>query len=264
MNKVSATKAGGILGKIKSKAEKLPLRIVIYGREGVGKTSFPAQMKKPLYLISRGETGLQTLVSHNQLGETDYLPPIESWEEFLSTLKELNTVEHEYKTLVLDCLNGFEDLLLEFTVREHYDGDHQKFMAFHKGYATAANIWKEVTVTLDRLRVNKRMTIVCLAHSKIAKERNPVGEDYQTFKIDLSEENASSIREWADIVMFFNFLTAVDDKGKGKGGRQRIAYCEPDAGYEAKNRTGLPSSFPLGNSAVEGFNNFVKLFTKEK
>tara|TARA_R110000751_G_scaffold284602_2_gene388573 strand:- start:1082 stop:1873 length:792 start_codon:yes stop_codon:yes gene_type:complete len=263
MNKVSASKVQGILGKVKSKAEKLPLRIVIYGREGVGKTSFPAHMKNPLYLISRGETGLQTLVSHKQLGETDYLPPIEKWEDFISTLNELNAVEHEYKTLVLDCLNGFEKLLMEFTIRTHYDGDLNKFLHYHKGYATAASIWAEVTVLLDRLRVNKKMTIVCLAHSKIAKERNPVGEDYQTFKVDLHDLNSASIREWADIVMFFNFMTAVDDKGKGKGGRQRVAYCEPDAGYEAKNRTGLPSSFPLGSSAAEGFKNFVKLFTKE-
>lgn len=264
MNKVSVEKAGGILAKVQTKAEKLPLRIVVYGREGVGKTSFPAQMKNPLYVISRGETGLQTLVSYKQLEETDYLPPIETWEEFISVLKELNSVEHEYKTLVLDCLNGFEKLLLEFTIREHYENDHQKFLHYHKGYATAANIWKEVTLLLDRLRTNKKMTIVCLAHSKITKERNPVGEDYQTFKIDLGELNSASIREWADIVMFFNFLTAVDDKGKGKGGRQRVAYCEPDAGYEAKNRTGLPSSFSLGSSAKEGFDNFVKLFTKEK
>lgn len=264
MNKVSAAKAGGILAKVKSKAEKLPLRIVIYGREGVGKTSFPAQMKNPLYVISRGETGLQTLVSHNQLGETDYLPPIESWEEFVSVLKELAQADHDYRTLVVDCLNGFEKLLIEFTIREHYEGNHDKFMAYHRGFATTANIWKEVTVLLDRLRLDKKMTIVCLAHSKIAKERNPVGEDYQTFKIDLNENNAASIREWADIIMFFNFMTAVDDKGKGKGGRQRVAYCEPDAGYEAKNRTGLPSSFSLGSSAKEGFNNFAKLFVKEK
>lgn len=112
---------------------------------------------------------MQTLVSHNQLGETDYLPPIESWEEFVSVLKELAQADHDYKTLVVDCLNGFEKLLIEFTIREHYEGNHDKFMAYHRGFATTANIWKEVTVLLDRLRLDKKMTIVCLAHSKIAK-----------------------------------------------------------------------------------------------
>ena len=263
MNKVSANAIGSILTKVKAKAEKLPYRIVIYGREGVGKTSFPAEMTKPLYLMSRNETGLETLISSGQLGETSHLPAFDTWSEFMGALDELVAAEHDFKTVVIDCLNGFEELCLEHVLQTQFNGDHASFMAYHRGYAACANVFKELTIKLDRLRIEKGMTIVCLAHSRLAKERNPLGEDYQSYKIDLHKDNSDVIRQWADAVLFFNFFTTVDSSGKAKGGKKRVAYCEPEAGFEAKNRMGLPASFDLGSSSSEGFRNFVKLFSKE-
>ncbi len=263
MNKVTADKAKSILNLVKTEAESLPLRIVIYGREGVGKTSFPSHFKNPIYLMSRGETGLETLMAAKQLDNVAYLPPINEWESLLSTIDALINDKHDYKTLVIDCLNGFEELCMDYTMQKAFGGSFEAFMAYYKGFEQAAKFWKAFTDKLDKLRRESRMTIVCLAHSKRAKQKNPMGEDYQAYNIDLHEYNANHVRQWADVLMFFDFLTVIDSSGKAKGGKVRIAYCEGEAGFEAKNRIGLPAKFELGSSSREAFANFIKA-TKEK
>ena len=116
MNKVSEDAAKTILARVTTKAKKLKPRFVIYGREGVGKTSFPAFMSNPLFLMSQGETGLETLVANNQLGEIPHLPEFKSWSAFREAVKALIKEEHDYKTIVFDCLDGFETLLFNLSL----------------------------------------------------------------------------------------------------------------------------------------------------
>jgi len=264
MNKVTADKAKGILGLVKTEAEDLPMRIVIYGREGVGKTSFPSHFKKPLYLMSEGETGLETLMSSKLVKDVSFLPEISDWPTLMKTIEALISDDHDYQTLVVDCLNGFEELCFNYCTKRDFQGSMAAFLHYYKGYDTTAKYWKVFTKKLDELRRKRKMTIVCLAHSKRAKQKNPLGEDYQSYNLDLHEYNANHVRQWADVIMFFDFLTIIDDSGKAKGGKLRIAYCEGEAGFEAKNRNSLPAKFELGSSSREAFGNFIKAIKKEK
>ena len=71
----------GLLAKIQTTGRNLRPRMVLYGGEGEGKTSLAAQAPKPVFLMSQGETGLETLIASGQLGEVPHLPQIESLTE---------------------------------------------------------------------------------------------------------------------------------------------------------------------------------------
>src|SRR5262245_55584679 len=58
---------GPSLAQVTTATRKLPNRVILHGVEGWGKTSFAAQAPKPIFLMTRGEDGLETLIDSGQL-----------------------------------------------------------------------------------------------------------------------------------------------------------------------------------------------------
>src|SRR5262249_3104824 len=69
------------LSDVVTAGEGLPNRCVLHGVEGIGKTSFGACAPKPIVLMTRGETGLITLLDSGQLPPTPHFPELLTWEE---------------------------------------------------------------------------------------------------------------------------------------------------------------------------------------
>jgi hypothetical protein len=257
------------LSSITSRGGGLPNRYIIHAVEGFGKTSFGAQFPKPIFLETRGETGLETLIDAGQLAEVPHFPEVPTWEELLGNLDALLSEEHDYKTLNVDAVNGAERLCHEFVCHRDFEdnwGD-KGFASYQKGPEVALSEWRLFLSKLDRLRVERKMTIVCLCHTKVAAFRNPEGADYDRYQPDIDKRTWSLTAKWADVVLFGNFDTTVtavkenkktgEQKGKGAGGQSRVMYTQRHAAYDAKNRLGLPPDIDMGSSVAEGFANFV-------
>lgn len=242
----------------------LPSRLVLHGPGGVGKTSFGAYAPSPFFLLSPGETGLHTLIDNGQLPE---IPNIEvhEWENALSILDELRTTEHEFKTLVIDCIDGVEKLAKAFALRTQFGGDAgpKGFLNYSAGDRfVAATPWREFLMALDRLREQKQMAIICLAHTVKATYQNPSGPDYDRFVPDLYKDVWNTTYGWADIVLFAHYeVYAQLEKGKTKGkatGNERVMETVYDPTADAKNRHGLVDSIPMGESGSEAWSNFIE------
>jgi hypothetical protein len=246
--------------------KKLPNRILLHAMEKWGKTSFAAQFVDPIFLMTRGETGLWTLIQAEQLeDDIPHFPqPAEAWTDIKLALNELIVKEHPYKTFVLDTLNGSERLLHEYVVEKEFNGEwgEKGFMAFHKGYDIAIKDWLELLLLLDRLR-DKGMTIVLLCHTKVEKFTNPEGPDYDRYQPDVHKKTWSATHKWADMILFGMFETFVtsaksgDKKGKADGGQTRIIKTVRHAAYDAGNRHGLPEEIECGESPEEAYGNFA-------
>lgn len=219
--------------------------------------------------MTGGETGLQTLIDHKQVPETPHFPPIEAWGDLLGAIETLRLDDHPHRTLVIDTLNGAEALCHQYVCHRDFDDDWgpHGFTSYQSGFYASLPEWTRLLVDLDKLRVERKMTILWLCHTKIKPFKNPAGPDYDRYQADCHEKTWGLSHKWADCVLFGNFettVTAVQEnkktgasKGKGVGGNYRIMYTERHAAYDAKNRLGLPSEIEMGNSPEEAWGNFI-------
>lgn len=240
----------------------LPSRVILPGVEGIGKTSIACYAPKPIFLMAEGETGLETLIDSGRVPQTPHFPELHCWEDTFSALDQLLTAKHEYKTLVLDTLNGFERLCHEYTCKTMYGGKWGKdgFTSYQQGYDTALAFWREFLAKLDELRRKCGMLVLALTHVKVSPFRNPEGADYDRYQPDLHHKTWSLCHKWADMVLFANYYTVVDEDGpraKAAGGKIRRLWTERTAAYDAKNRHGLPEYISMGTSGQEAWDNLV-------
>lgn len=257
------------LSEITGKGPGLPNRYVLHAVEGWGKTSFGAQAPKPIFIQTRQETGLETLIDNGRLPEVPHFPEAMAWDTLTSAIATLTVEDHDYKTLVIDTLNGAERLCHEHVCARDFSNDwtDKGFEGYKRGYEVSLADWREFLSSLDRLRSERRMAIMCLCHTKIETFKNPTGPDYDRFQGALYKSTAALTNQWADVVLFGNFDVSVGavqenkktgvQKGKGRGGKTRIMYCEQDASMVAKNRLGLPAEIDMGDSPAQAWANFV-------
>lgn len=256
--------------QITGKGPGLPNRLIIHATESWGKSSFGAMAPHPIFIQTRGETGLETLIDARRIPETPHFPEAQNWAEFNGAINFLLTEAHSYRTVVIDTLNGAERLCHEHTCETEYGGDwgEKGFMGFHKGYQTSLAPWREMLSQLDRLRVEKRMSIILICHTAVKNFKNPEGSDYDRYQTKMHDSTWSLSKEWADIVLFGHYRTATIGKygkeetdptkrAKAVGGTERILLTERTAAYDAKNRLGLPEEIECGSSAQESWAAFV-------
>ena len=216
-----------------------------------------------MFLQSRGETGLETLINAGRLPEVPHFPECQTWSELLSAIETLTTEDHPYKTAVIDTLNGSERLCHEHVCQTNFGGDwgERGFAGYMRGYEIALADWRDLLNRLDTLREQRKMSIVCLCHTKVKTFKNPEGSDYDRYQPDMHEKTWSLSHKWADAVLFLNYETFVDSKdankkGKATSSQTRLMYTERHAAYDAKNRLGLPLEIDMGDSGAAAWNNF--------
>ena len=255
--KVGPSAAAKKMFEIATAGRKLPGRYFFYGPEKIGKTSLAAYMSNPIFIQVKGDTGLETLIDAGQLPPTPHLPgEVASWSDLLAAIDWLQHSEHDYKTLVIDGMDNGQKLCFEHVRMVSFDGDEGKFMAYHKGFDMAPSTWRELLVALDALRVNRKMSIVLIAHARISKKKNPSGEDWTHYTPNLHEKLWEPTAAWLDAIFFLDHETIVKD-GKATDVNSRIIHTEHDATYVAGNRFGLHGEIDCGESGEEACKNLA-------
>src|SRR6185312_1457365 len=210
------------LADIKTGGSGLPNRYMLYAVEGWGKTSLAAKTPKPIFIQSRGETGLETLIQSQLLPETPSFPEAHNWSDITDAVDLLLAEDHPYRTLVIDTLNGAERLCFEHVCVRDFGGDwgERGFASYGKGPQVAVADWLMFLQKLDRLRTEKKMTIFALSHAKVTTFKNPEGADYDRYQAEMDKNIYGVTSKWADAILFGNFQVTVNTKrasdGKGK------------------------------------------------
>lgn len=236
---------------------------MLHAVEGWGKTSLAAHAPKPIFIQSRGETGLETLIQSGMIADTPRFPECNTWREITEAVDALTEEEHSYKTLVVDTINGGERLCHEAVCVRDFGGDwgERGFASYGKGADVSVSDWLMLLQKLDKLRDTRKMTIFLLAHTKVTTFKNPEGADFDRYQADMHKTTWAATSKWADAILFGNFDVVVDTKRrgdtKGKGTiKRRVLYAERSAAFDAKNRMGLDIEIDMGSSADEAWANF--------
>lgn len=223
--------------------------LVVYGVDGVGKTTLALQAAKPLTLISIGECGYEDLSEvEGEIPEGCENINCDSYPVLLDILKE----SVDQKTVVLDSLSGFQTAFFDYVTSVLYEGNKKKFMAYSDGLIKGApSLLPEFLEVLDDLR-NAGVNVILIAHCKTKTVNNPMGENYDSYLLDISDGIGSMIRKWAQAILFLN--VEMNEKRE----EVRFMYTTKSPAHSAKNRMQLPSIISLDDSAAAGFSNFVK------
>ena len=258
------------LAAITTQGRKLPSRCVLHAIPKWGKTSFAAMAPAPVFLMTRGEDGLLSLMDAGLVGPTAHFPePFSSWDALVRSVGDLAAGGHAYRTVVIDTLNGAERLAHEATCQQDCGGDWGTFDAYGRGVKLSLTRVIALTTALDRCR-EAGMGVMLLAHSQVKTFKNPSGPDYDRWEPTLSQQAWSHLDRWADMILFGYFETYTEQKdkratkAKATGGTARIIATQRRAEFDAGNRIGLPEEIECGESAAEAWRNFASAVKTKK
>jgi len=232
----------------KKSARSTALKVIIYGVQGVGKSTFMAKAPAPVFLDFEESTSDLDI-------QVDLLDPAPStWAQTLSALDMLATEKHQFQSVCIDSLDWLENLAIDHIcrvakVKSITDG---KVFGYGKGHAVLFDEWRNLIAAFQKL-ANVGINVLCSAHSKIRAYNDPMGASFDRYGMKLTQNNQADIsgytQEWAQCVLFAHYDTVVgkteDERTIGLKGTSRIVHTERSDAYDAKNRYGLPSKMPL-------------------
>lgn len=229
-----------------NKGKKLRARrVLIYGENGVGKSSIAARFPNPLFLNI--EDGIGDL-------DVDSTDVIKSVTEFTGCLIEAANLD--YETIVVDTIDWLEKLIFE-EVAQQAGKKTIEDIGFGKGYQAVEKKWKDLFDGFTYLW-NQGRHIVFTCHEHLEKFSNPEGDSYNFWTPALHAKGSGCVAEWCDEVLFVRYKTNTIQKDEGFsakraiaiGGKERVIVCNKTATVEAKNRLGMPDEIPLSFDAI--------------
>lgn len=229
-------------------------RVVIYGPEGIGKSSFAAQFPEPLFIDTEGST------DNMDVARMDDKPT--SYTMLKNQIAFVKANPTCCKTLIIDTIDWAESLIVEDVCAQHGKKGIEDF-GYGNGYTyVREEMGRFLNLLQDLIEVG--INIVLTAHAQMRKFEQPdeMGA-YDRYELKLGKKTSSQtaplVKEWADMVLFANYKTVVmttDTKKKKATGGQRVIYTQHHPAWDAKNRHGLPEEIPLDYGAIAHiFNN---------
>lgn len=245
------------MGKIQSGKSMKPINVLLFGVEGIGKSTFAANAPSPIFLGAEENDEL----------EVSRFPRCDEWEQFINYLNALIKEDHNFKTVVVDTIDSVETLLH----KKILDSDKASSMSKARGgygaaYTEAANEMVEVRRRLAKLRDEKGMNVIILAHAQKTKFEEPLhGINYDTYEMKIDKRVAPLFKDWVSSILFANYVTHKTKNDSGKeyliGIGERKILTEKRPGHDGKNRFNLPYEINLDWNE---FISYVKKFYEAK
>jgi len=239
---------------------------LIYGSEGMGKTSVSLRFPPPVTCLSILETGYQDL-------ELDGTVPKHCKNIIVTSFQQIKDIieSADEGTYVLDSGSGLQKLLFDYTCVKDFNSDFKKFMEYWIGPRQKAPIYLQELLNTINCKRQEGIHFIFLSHTKIDDTPNTMGANYLTHVIALDDGLLSVMKQWASFIFFLNLgidLVEVTEKdnlkraieGKAKDDDNRLMYTTIAPGHSAKNRWRLPPIINMGSNADEAFRNMWKHF----
>lgn len=223
--------------------QKTAIKTVIYGSEGIGKSTLASKFPDALFIDTEDST------THMNVARFD--KPT-SWTDILDKIEYVRKHPDICKTLVIDTADSAERMCIEeLCTKMGWNG--LEGAGYGRGYQYLAEEFSKMLKKLSEV-IKAGIHVVLTAHAAMRKFEQPdeMGA-YDRWEMKLQKKTAPLVKEWADMVLFCNYKTTVvnvDGQGAQKGknkvfGGERVMYTSHHNCWDAKNRFGLESPLPM-------------------
>jgi hypothetical protein len=229
--------------KILTGRQQRPRRVLLYGQEGVGKSTWAAGAPSPIFLDCEG--GLADIAC-------DKSPRLRTLEDVRGALRWLWEQPHDYRSVVLDTVDWVERMIhADVCKADGVKSIEKAAGGFGKGYLAAATEFERLLANMEALASKRGMNLVLLGHCSPTKVLDPEAETYEQWSPDLHKAASSVLREWCDEVLFASYRTVFRKTNDTKqrtlavGDDERYIRTRHSAAVQAKNRLNLPEELPM-------------------
>lgn len=237
------------LNKIGKREYSLPPILLLYGVEGIGKSTLGASTKKHIYVCCEEPGPIEGTFYHFQSDS----PVAGDISEVTALLDGLLREEHPYKILVLDSVSSLERLIHKEVCRKAEKKSIDE-IGYGKGYTFAHSLWMDLMRQIQSLRDYKKMAVLLLGHAQVVTFQDPMRESYDQYQPRLHKSVSPEIRQIVDAVLFANYQTSISkekeggirERNIGKGAGIRVIYTEDRPSHLAKNRYNMPPQIEFG------------------
>lgn len=223
-----------------------PVKVCVYGVEGIGKTTFASQFPEPLFFdLDKGSAQL----------DVSRVTDITSWPLLMSNIKEVYDNPSICKTLVIDTADAAERMCIDYICGKFNKKGIEDF-GYGAGYTYLVEEFARFLVQLDAC-IGQGINVVVLAHAILKTVTLPeeMGT-YDHWELKLSSKTTNKVaplvKEWADLLLFANYKTILIEDGTRKkaAGGKRIMYTTHTNFADAKNRFSLAEELPFDYSEI--------------
>ena len=218
-------------------------KVVIYGVEGIGKTTLAAQAPDPLFIDTEGGT------SHLNVKRTQ---PPEDWQQLLDMVREVAVTPGLCKSLVIDTADWAEAMAIDAICKKYKQTGLEAF-GYGKGYTYLGEEFAKLLAACDGV-IRAGVNVIIIAHARQRRVELPDETGgFDVWGLKLSKQCAPMLKEWADALLFANYKTFVvqvdANHNKAQGGK-RVIYTTHSPTRDAKNRHGLADELDMEYSAI--------------
>lgn len=223
-------------------------KVVIYGTEGIGKSTLASCFPNPIFSDVEGSTDEMDVVR---------TPKPSSWTMLLEQATYFKKNPNELGTWVIDTADWAEKLCRDHVCSKAGKTGIEDF-GYGKGYVYLEEEFGKLLNSCSEL-LPLGVNVVFTAHAAMKRVEQPdeMGA-YERWELKLEKKTAPLLKEWADIVLFCNYKTHVinvDGQGAAKGknkvqGGSRVIYTAHHPCWDAKNRHGLPEELKMEYSSI--------------
>ena len=209
-------------------------RIVLYGMEGIGKSTFASRFPNPVFVQT--EDGLGNI-------DCAKFPLAQSAEDVYRQLDALRS--SDFATVVLDSLDWLERLIWDQVAKDEKVASIEK-IGYGKGYVIALTYWRKILDVLSALHAQNKIVLL-LAHAVAEDYTDPEVANLKRFTPRLHKTARSLIAEYVDVILL---ATRQFGAAKGDANNPRIVRTEASPYQVAKSRYAIPAELPLDANAV--------------